>query len=194
MSKRVAETTTASDSAVSSRSVDVDLTASCARIADAALIKLTITKHIGRFRIPITSNSESRTCMAEAASPSSHSSFCEEVFSRRSIEDRQSQTAATGDTNEVDRTNILAPGVWCLRGTHLLPAFTPEIFRGLAHWEVVSSYSSATAPDSHGISCADPLFQARKELDREVAACERRCKNFFAVIRLASRQTAGQVH
>jgi len=55
----------------------------------------------------------------------------------------------------------------------------PEWFRGttkeqqaarlplqrLAHWEVVSSYSSATAPDSHGISCADPLFQARKELD-----------------------------
>jgi ADP-L-glycero-D-manno-heptose 6-epimerase len=30
--------------------------------------------------------------------------------------------------------------------------FTPAI--GL--WEVVSSYSSATAPDSHGISCADP--------------------------------------
>jgi len=47
---------------------------------------------------------------------------------------------------------------------HLLPAFTPECFRGLAQWEVVSSYSSATAPDSHGISCADPLFQARKEL------------------------------
>jgi len=68
---------------------------------------------------------------------------------------------------------------------HLLPAFTafsggPECFRSttkelqatrlplqrLAQWEVVSSYSSATAPDSHGISCADPLFQARKELER----------------------------
>src|ERR1700758_2030649 len=47
---------------------------------------------------------------------------------------------------------------------HLLPAFTPESFRGLAQWEVVSSYSSATAPEFHGISCADPLFQARKEL------------------------------
>ncbi len=68
------------------------------------------------------------------------------------------------------------------------------LFKDWPNWEVVSSYSSATAPDSHGISCADPLFQARKELDREVAACERRCKNFFAVIRLASRQTAGQVH
>jgi hypothetical protein len=37
--------------------------------------------------------------MAQAASPSSHSSFCEEVFSSR-----------IGGTNEVDRTNILAPG------------------------------------------------------------------------------------
>src|SRR5262249_18755726 len=53
---------------------------------------------------------------------------------------------------------------------YLVPAFTPE-FWGLAHWEVVSSYSSATAPDSHGISCADPLFQARKELERGLAAC-----------------------
>jgi hypothetical protein len=97
-------------------------------------------------------------------------------------------------TNEVDRTNILAPGVCSdLCRNHLLPAFTPERFRGLAQWEVVSSYSSATAPDSHGISCADPLFQARKELDREVAAHARRCKNYFAVIQLGSRQTAGQV-
>ena len=49
----------------------------------------------------------------------------------------------------------------------------------LAQWEVVPSYSSATAPDSHGISCAGPLFQARKELDREVAACACRCKNYL---------------
>jgi len=53
--------------------------------------------------------------MAEAASPSSHSSFCEEGFSR---------TAPAG-TNEVNRTNILAPGFWSgSRRTHLLPAFT----------------------------------------------------------------------
>jgi ADP-L-glycero-D-manno-heptose 6-epimerase len=32
----------------------------------------------------------------------------------------------------VERTNILAPGIWCLCGTHLLPAFAPESFRGLA--------------------------------------------------------------
>ena len=53
----------------------------------------------------------------------------------------------------------------------LVPAFTPRSFRGLAQWEIVSSYSSATAPDSHGISCTDPLFQARKELGRGLAAC-----------------------
>jgi hypothetical protein len=49
-------------------------------------------------------------------------------------------------------------------GTHLLPAFTPEKLSGIGSWEVVSSYSSATAPDLHGISRADPPFQARKEL------------------------------
>ena len=90
-------------------------------------------------------------------------------------------------TNEVDRTNILAPGfVPILVGITFFPPSPPNC-RGLAHWEVVSSYSSATAPDSHGISCADPLFQARKELDPEVAACARRCKSFFAVIQLVSR-------
>ena len=71
----------------------------------------------------------------------SHSSFCEEVFSC---------TAHTG-TNEVDRTNILAPGFT------LLPAFTVRDCEAIGRWEVVSSYSSATAPDSHEISCADPL-------------------------------------
>jgi hypothetical protein len=48
---------------------------------------------------------------------------------------------------------------------NLLPAFTLEVFEDWPNWEVVSSYSSATAPDSHGISCADPLFQTRKELE-----------------------------
>src|SRR5437762_4506180 len=50
-----------------------------------------------------------------------------------------------------------------------LLAFGPKVFgltsfppsprgfsRTIGPWEVVSSYSSATAPDSHGISCADP--------------------------------------
>ena len=82
-------------------------------------------------------------------------------------------------------------------GLHLLPAFTvfcggsrvgcttkePQAARlplqRLAQWEVASSYSSATAPDSHGISCADPLFQARKELIPELAACARRFKIYL---------------
>ena len=50
----------------------------------------------------------------------SHSSFCEEVFSR---------TAHAG-TDEADRTNILAPGFWSgSRRTHLLPAFTAPLVR-----------------------------------------------------------------
>ena len=112
--------------------------------------------------------------MAEAASPSSHSSFYEEVFSFR-----------IRGTNEVDRTNILAPGVCSgIYRNHLLPAFTPEFFRELAQWEVVSSYSSATAPDSHGISCADPLFQARKELHPGVAACALPFKIYLSIPQL----------
>jgi hypothetical protein len=34
----------------------------------------------------------------------------------------------------------------------------------IGSWEIVSSYSSATAPVSHRISRADPLDQTRKEL------------------------------
>jgi hypothetical protein len=68
-----------------------------------------------------------------------------------------------GDTNEVERANILAPGFWSgNRRTHLLPAFTADSRRTIGSWEVVSSYSSATAPDSHGISRADPLIKLAK--------------------------------
>jgi hypothetical protein len=92
--------------------------------------------------------------MAEAASPSSHSSFCEEVFSvcvvAGIIDPGRRGHRPRLQPNEVDRTNILAPGF------AFFPPSPPKSFRGLAQWEVVSSYSSATAPDSHGISCADP--------------------------------------
>jgi hypothetical protein len=64
---------------------------------------------------------------------------------------------------------------------HLLPAFTADSRRTIGSWEVVSSYSSATAPDSHGISCADPLFQARKELRSEVVACASRLKIYLSI-------------
>jgi ADP-L-glycero-D-manno-heptose 6-epimerase len=49
-------------------------------------------------------------------------------------------------------------------GITFSPPSPPKDFADWPNWEVVSSNSSATAPDSHGISCADPLFQARKEL------------------------------
>jgi len=65
--------------------------------------------------------------MAEAASPSSHSSFCEEVF--RSVaeivdpggRDHRSRL----QSNEVDRTNILAPGFAAF------PPSPPEKFSGI---------------------------------------------------------------
>jgi hypothetical protein len=61
--------------------------------------------------------------------------------------------------NEVERSNILAPGFrHRIRDTNLLPAFTVRLVPNDWPWEVVSSYSSATAPDSHGISRADPHF------------------------------------
>src|SRR5438132_6371453 len=55
-------------------------------------------------------------------------------------------------------------------GHTFIPPSPPKVF-GDWPWEVVSSYSSATAPDLHEISRADPLFQARKELDRELLHC-----------------------
>jgi hypothetical protein len=107
---------------------------------------------------------------AEGASPSSHSSFCEEVFSRsepdwRIPESVYSETANPNRSNlnpaslanEVERSNILAPGFRSrLRGITFFPPSPPKFF-GDWPWEVVSSYSSATAPGFHGISRADPL-------------------------------------
>src|SRR5260370_6921754 len=60
-------------------------------------------------------------------------------------------------------------------GRPFFPPSPPNAF-GDWPWEVVSSYSSATAPGLHGISRADPLFQARKELNRQLAACPCRLK------------------
>jgi len=60
-----------------------------------------------------------------------------------------------------------------------LPPSPPNAF-GDWPWEVVSSYSSATAPGLHGISRADPLFQARKELNRQLAACASALKIYLS--------------
>src|SRR5438552_6847656 len=58
------------------------------------------------------------------------------------------------------------------------PPSPPKIF-GDWPWEVVSSYSSATAPDLHGISRADPLFQARKELRSTTTALRFSAQDLF---------------
>src|SRR6266850_7421327 len=92
-----------------------------------------------------------------------------------SLRDALASRTARRLQNEVDRTNILAPGFASF------PPSPPKCFRRLAQWEVVSSYSSATAPDSHGISCADPLFQARKELEREIATQAVLCKIYLSL-------------
>ena len=63
--------------------------------------------------------------MAEAASPSSHSSFCEEVFSSR-----------IRGTNEVDRTNILAPG---------FAFFPPSLPNFFGNWPSGKSYPVTAA-------------------------------------------------
>src|SRR5947208_4493026 len=75
---------------------------------------------------------------------------------------------------------LFCGGPECFRGTTNEPQAARLPLQRLAQWEVVSSYSSATAPDSHGISCADPRFQTRKELKRGLAAHARRCKNYLS--------------
>jgi len=102
--------------------------------------------------------------------------FCEEVFSRpepdwripesvysKGADPRSKSGSSVTLANEADRSNILAPG---LRSetfrTHLSPAFTAgagdtPASTTIGSWEIVSSYSSATAPALHRISRADPL-------------------------------------
>src|ERR1700731_966854 len=77
-------------------------------------------------------------------------------------------------------------------GRTFFPPSPPNVFRDWP-WEVVSSYSSATAPGLHGISRADPLFQARKELNRLVATSAWLLKIYFAFVQVAPPPTAGQV-
>jgi hypothetical protein len=79
--------------------------------------------------------------------------------------------------NEVERSNILAPGFGPAFAEHPFFPPSPSPFGNDWPWEVVSSYSSATAPDLHGISRADPLFQARKELSSGLAARGRELKH-----------------
>jgi len=98
----------------------------------------------------------------------------------------------------VDRTNILAPGfVPAAAGITFFPPSPffcggsrvgcttkePQAARlplqRLAHWEVVSSYSSATAPESHGISCADPLFPSSQRTESRTSGLRSALQELF---------------
>ena len=118
---------------------------------------------------------------AEGASPSSHSSFCEEVFS----------LVATGLWPVRRRT---APWLqrmrwsgrifWLLAyhpapaGRTFFPPSPPNAF-GDWPWEVVSSYSSATAPGLHGISRADPLFQSSQRTGSRISGSRSPTQDLF---------------
>src|SRR5947207_13485104 len=122
---------------------------SWARAEKAALTKIRI--HNRRFCITSFLQLESRTCLShatrEAHRPALILLFAKKFFrgpSRTGTYQRfgfsaqtRTQISVTGSSvtlaNEVERSNILAPGFWFrIRGTPLLPAFTPECFRGLA--------------------------------------------------------------
>src|SRR5581483_5113307 len=125
ISKRVAETTIASASASLGEGVTVG--AACwPKQTRGASARSTIDrnravrasgrslKQTGRFNIQFTSNSERvglvRPVVTGPASPSSHSPFCEEVFAVATALRAVRRCTATWLQNEVDRTNILAPG------------------------------------------------------------------------------------
>jgi len=77
---------------------------------------------------------QSQTAATAGASSSSHSSFCEEVFSicvvAGIVDPARRDHRSRLQPNEVDRTNILAPGVCSdLCRSHLLPAFTVFLWR-----------------------------------------------------------------
>jgi hypothetical protein len=134
--------------------------------------------------------------LAEAASPSSHSSFCEEVFSRVVAAPLCRGVSGHGDpavagpwlqhTNEADRSNVLTPGFQSgklpdapFSRLHRLLWRQPyrlhnRSFAGgtpatttIGSWEIVSSYSSATAPALHRISRADPLIKLAKNCSEQ---------------------------
>src|SRR5262249_48200948 len=151
ISKRVAETTTDSASASLGEAVGV---ASCAQQTTGAKASIATGKNqTGRFCItsflqlresdlfPATSENsialESPTFDEVAGSPSSHSSFCEEVFSRVGfcsgvcVKRRAADTAAP--TTRMRWTGQI---FWLLASDacvapHLPPAFTPEMASGI---------------------------------------------------------------
>src|SRR5213596_439071 len=101
----------------------------------------------------------------QQTSPSSHSSFCEEVFSVVATSLWGVTRRAQRDgyrPNEVDRTNILAPGF------AFFPPSPPKFFRD---WPIGKSYpvTAAQLPRFSRDFLRRPTFQARKELGSRIS-------------------------
>src|SRR5581483_8890992 len=80
-----------------------------------------------------------------------HSSFCEEVFSSR--------PAHAAARMRAGWATVLAPGIRRIFEKIRAPFYRLHRECAIGHWEIVSSYSSATAPGLHGISCVSSLIQ-----------------------------------
>src|SRR5437870_3811272 len=105
---------------------------------------------------------------------SSHSSFSRRSFfeppRRRMVGPECFQGRYRFDSNEVETGKY--SGSWLPRigSTRILfPAFTLPHSRDDWPWEIVSSHSSATAPESHGNSSHRSTTATDKELPPEVA-------------------------
>src|SRR5438094_2635607 len=74
---------------------------------------------------------------------------------------------------------LFCGGPECFRGTTKEPQAARLPLQRLAQWEVVSSYSSATAPDSHGISCAESTFPSSQRTDTRTSGLRPPLQEFF---------------
>ena len=90
---------------------------------------------------------------------------CEEVLPHRScrnsaVTDRRYRRG----TNEVDRTNILAPGFrrFASRRTHTFFPPSPLLAQAIGHGKSYPVTAAQLLPITHGISRADPLIKLAK--------------------------------
>jgi hypothetical protein len=139
----------------------------CYEASHRPALILLFAKKFFRWRFSVAALGERRIAMSIVRIPplqqNQRMRWTGQIFWLLAFEDVDS-LSLIADSEQAER-------LWLSTLNHQLPTnFTffppspPKWFPGLAQWEVVSSYSSATAPDSHGISCTDSLFQARKEL------------------------------
>ena len=129
--------------------------------------------------------------MTGPASPSSHSPFCEEVFSICSHGAvppcwKRPDTAGRLQPNEVDRTNILAPGfVPAAAGITFFPP-SPSRFSRIGPVGSRIQLQQRNCSRFSRDFLRRSTFQARKELLREVMAWAWYCKALFEIHSLAA--------